>query len=191
MVRSDGLRKASVAAIEDIAGDPALGCPEIWCPERDTSRQMYMFHPLLLPDALDFAERIKNNQTFTHFHHTSPEKMLNRSWECYLLYEGDMVIGWAQIQRFLDNPNKKHVCRIGFALLEEWSGQGLGSFMVDYVMKAIESKFSKIVASVFADNTAMLSIYLKRGFVVEGFFENEEIWDGKGRNILSLAYHRR
>ena len=153
-----------------------------------------------LIDATQFAERMRDNRTFTHFSHTMPCEMLNDSWQVWLLYDmadqvcefipgrpvfvGHQVIGWMQAQ--LWSGVKEHIARIGFALLEEYRGRGLGSMMVDYVLGEMRGK-RKVEATVYSDNTAMLTIYFKRGFHVEGCFVDAERWDGQRRDVLSLA----
>jgi len=153
-----------------------------------------------LSDANAFAGKMRNSQTFTHFVHTSPAGMLNDSWQVWMLYSmedrkhefipgrpvfvGHSVIGWMQAQLWAGQ--KEHVARIGLALLEEYRGKGLGSMMVDYVLDEMSHK-RKIEATVYSDNTAMLSIYFRRGFHVEGCFVDEERWDGVRRDVLSLA----
>lgn len=159
----------------------------------------------LIPRAEAFAEKMKDNTTFTHFSHTRPSDMVdNNSWKVYclvnhmgLFYEFIKdrpqmtleffdVIGWAQIQTFPNNIHKQHIARIGFALLEEERGKGYGSMMVDFILRRTHN-YRKIVASVYEDNASMLHIYHKRGFVDEGIFLKEEEWNGKFRTVLSLA----
>lgn len=153
-----------------------------------------------LKDAEVFADKMRDNRTFTHFRHTRPSDMLNDSWQVWLLYSmehvttefipgrpvfmGHPVIGWMQAQ--LWTGAKEHITRIGFALLEEYRGHGLGSMMVDYVLGEMRHK-RKIEATVYSDNTAMLTIYFKRGFHVEGCFVDAERWDKDRRDVLSLA----
>lgn len=153
-----------------------------------------------LIDATRFAEQMRGNRTFTHFNHTMPCEMLTESWRVWLLYDmadekhefipghpvfvGHQVIGWMQAQ--LWSGAKEHITRIGFALLEEYRGRGLGSMMVDYVLGEMRGK-RKIEATVYSDNTAMLTIYFKRGFHVEGCFVDAERWDEQRRDVLSLA----
>lgn len=142
--------------------------------------------PELLPQADKFAFRLIVSRNFTHFRHTSPSQMMNDRWEVYVtMIDGD-VISWGQIEMFHHSLHKSHVCRVGFAVLPEFQGQGYGSRMVDYVLSQCEV-FSKIVATVYFDNKTMLHMFLQRGFVIEGFFVDEERYDNQPRHVISLA----
>lgn len=142
--------------------------------------------PEMLIQADKFAARLIDNRNFTHFRHTSPTYMMNEKWEVYVATYDNIIIAWGQIEKFPHNPHKKHVCRLGFAVLPEFQNQGYGSRMMNYVVDKC-GLFSKITASVYFDNKTMLTMFLQRGFVIEGFFVDEERFDNKPRHVISLA----
>jgi GNAT superfamily N-acetyltransferase len=140
----------------------------------------------MLPQADKFAARLIDNRNFTHFRHTSPTYMLNEKWEVYVTMCDNIIISWGQIEKFPNNFHKQHVCRLGFAVLTEFQNQGYGSRMMDYVVNKCDS-FDKMTAAVYFDNKTMLTMFLQRGFVIEGFFVDEERFEGEPRHVISLG----
>ena len=139
--------------------------------------------------AMEFATKMLLDKNFNHFKHTMPNRMLTDEWDAWLAMEGSMVVSWGQIQKFPDNPRKQHVIRLGFCVLPDYHGQGFGSAMMERVLNEC-SNYGKLTATVYADNTVMLGMFLRRKFVVEGCFQNEEILDGTLKHILSLARYQ-
>lgn len=135
--------------------------------------------------SMTLYDELWNDKDFTHFRHTLPTVMLSDEWEAYMLMYNDAPVAWGQIQKFL-NSRKAHVARLGFAVSPGHRGKGNGSLIMDYVITQCKP-FSKLVATVFADNTVMLSMFLKRGFIIEGCFQCEEILDDVERHVISLA----
>lgn len=142
-----------------------------------------------LDTANAFAQKMLLDSNFTHFKHTLPEDMLSPEWEVWMITYGELVIGWGQIQKFPNSRRKEHVCRVGFAILPEFRGRRLGSEMFDFIMKKCDT-FHKITATTFTDNIIMLGMFLRRGFIIEGCFRNEEIQNGIYRHVLSLARYQ-
>lgn len=142
-----------------------------------------------LGEANIFASKMLTDNNFTHFKHTLPEDMLSPKWEVWLLKYNDIVIGWGQIQKFPNNRRKEHVCRVGFAILPEFRGRRLGSEMFDFIMKKCDT-FHKVTATTFTDNVVMLGMFLRRGFIVEGCFRDEEKQSNIYRHVLSLARYQ-
>jgi RimJ/RimL family protein N-acetyltransferase len=143
----------------------------------------------LLPEANAFAQKMLFDKYFTHFKHTMPEEMLSDEWEVWLVEYGNVVIGWGQIQKFPRNKQKQHVVRLGFAVLPEFRGRGIGSEIVDFTLERCKN-YSKVTATTFTDNITMLGMFLKRGFVIEGCFRNEERQDELYRHVVSLARYQ-
>ena len=143
--------------------------------------------PEMLSQAHRFAARFIEDRDFTHFRHTTPSQMMNGKWEVYVeTMLDDTIVSWGQIEKFPNNPYKQHVCRLGFAVLPEFQDQGYGSRMMDYIIDKCGS-FSKMTATVYSDNKTMFNMFLQRGFVIEGFFVDEERLDDKPRHVISLA----
>ena len=163
------------------------------------------FNVRLVSPATHFANVVREeSDTFNHFQHTMPVDMLGEDWNiwCVVRIMGvyreiidgrpvlvdtyPYIIGWGQVQNFKKDERKAHICRIGFALLESERGKGIGSQLVSFILGRT-LKYRKVEATVYEDNGAMLHIYDKYGFIVEGVFSEEENWNGVYRNIYSLA----
>lgn len=139
-----------------------------------------------MPYAEVLLEELKGDKNFNYFKRDNVlSSMLTKEWRAYILLYHGMPAAWGQIQRFLF-PRKAHVVRLGFAVPLQYRGVGLGSAIVDYVIKQCKSS-EKLVAITFVDNTVMLLMLLRRGFVIEGHFRNEEILDGIKRHTISMA----
>lgn len=155
----------------------------------DTVVEMRLMTGKDIPEANRFADRLVDDRNFTHFRHTRPAGMLTRHWEVYIATYGDIVVSWGQVQKFPENPHKQHVCRVGFATIAEFRGRGFGGRLVDFTLgKCV--KYKKVTATTFSDNIIMLGMFLRRGFVIEGFFTGEEYWDNRPRHVISLARYQ-
>lgn len=142
--------------------------------------------------AEEFAEKMLADRNFNHFKHTMPGDMLDQdSWDVWLGIHEKKVVGWGQIQKFPLNDRKKHVVRLGFAVLPNYRGRGIGGELMAFIADRCITyyRYSKLTATVFADNAIMLNMFLRREFVIEGCFVNEEILDNTSRHVLSLARH--
>lgn len=146
----------------------------------------------LMIDTMPYAEKLYNqlrdDVNFHHFRHTTPPDMLGDNWEVYMTLWGGIPVAWGQIQKFM-RPSKQHVVRLGFAVPVEFRGRRFGSGMVDYILDKCAS-YDKLTATTFSDNIIMLSMFLRRSFIVEGCFVDEERDDGGMRNVLSLARYQ-
>lgn len=136
-----------------------------------------------------FVTKIANDPDFNYLSHNRPSSMLGPEWEIYVEIIDGEIVAWSQIESFPDRPTKQHVCKIGFIVLPEWRGQGYGTGLL---VNAIQQcrKYSKIVAHVYSDNLVMLGMFLRKGFVIEGFYRNEVIYNGQFRHVISLARHQ-
>jgi RimJ/RimL family protein N-acetyltransferase len=138
-----------------------------------------------------FAAKMAADDMFTHFRHTHVSDMLDpRRWRVWLvldpaLYPTHVCVGWGQAQ--LGFGHKSHVARLGIAVLPEYRGKGIGTFLVAKLLDEIKDR-EKFVATVFADNPASLAVFKKCGFTTEGTFVDEERWPDRGsRAVISLA----
>jgi|GEM_PF-6140948 len=104
-------------------------------------------------------------------------------WEDY-----GRPVAWGHIE-LSPNAHKIGVGRLGVCVAPDQHGKGLGTRVVGWLLeKAKEGGLHKVVATVYADNAPMVHIYKdKYGFVEEGRFRHEEIWEGVWRDVLSLA----
>lgn len=68
-----------------------------------------------------------------------------------------------------DHPWLKYGAGFGIMFLKEYTGQGLGRFLMQKMEQWVRDKGAhRISAEVRAKNVAALALYLKCGFVVEG-----------------------
>ncbi len=79
--------------------------------------------------------------------------------------DGKNVIGWGDL-RPRDDALAKHVGVLGMGLLPEYRRRGIGRRLLDELLE--RSPFERVELSVFAHNTAAISLYEKAGFVHEG-----------------------
>ena len=143
----------------------------------------------LLSQAEVFAALVRDDLDFHFFTHHSPGDMLSDEWKVYLMLRDDSIIAWGHIQKFPDNPRKQHVVRLGFVVRPEFRGRSFGGQMMEYVIEFCTG-YEKLVATTFADNLVMVGMFMKRGFVIEGYFRDEERSNGFSRDVISLAKHQ-
>jgi len=150
--------------------------------------------PADLPQASVFEALMVNDGMFTFFRHTRPRDMLDeKTWSAWLVLDTtrkfpDRCIAWGHAQ--LGECHKGHTARLGIAVLPEYRGKGIGTFLVTKLLAETAGR-EKWIATIFADNPASLAVFRKHGFIEEGTFVDEERWPVKGsRDVISLAKRR-
>jgi RimJ/RimL family protein N-acetyltransferase len=149
-----------------------------------------------------FMEDNRDSRGFTYFLGRNAEDMArDEHLLAWLWTEYGRAIAYGHIE-LSANPRKSDVCRFGVCVDKDYQGHGLGTAVVELLLAqarllriAVEppgqltqvQRLRKVVATVYADNAAMLRIYDKVGFEEEGCFRREECWDGSYRDIVSLA----
>ena len=95
----------------------------------------------------------------------------------FVAVAGDSIVGNAGLEW-------AGVSEIGMAVLPEWRGKGLGSALLDALIRAAEASGShKMELRVWPHNTAAIALYEKFGFQREGYLKrhyrrrNGEVWD--------------
>ncbi len=147
------------------------------------------FSAHLLDCANEFYQVMRNCPNFTHFRHTRPDEMLDwAKWHVWTTLDNGEISSWGQAQLF-PFPEKEHVARLGLAVHPQHTGRGLGNEILDFMLEIMQN-YEKLTATVFGDNRAALSIFLGRGFVIEGIFRDEERLSGQSRDVISLARFR-
>ncbi len=145
-----------------------------------------LFDTRLLDYANEFYRMMLEDRNFTHFRHTKPDEMLGREKRhVWLTLDGGEISSWGQAQLF-PFPEKEHIARLGLAVHPRRTGKGLGSAMLDFMLEIMQN-YEKLTATIFGDNQAALSMFLGRGFVIEGIFRDEERLSGQSRDVISLA----
>jgi putative acetyltransferase len=80
----------------------------------------------------------------------------------------DRVIGHLNVSRE-EGPMTRHVASLGMAVAPEWRGRGVGSALMNEVIRwAKEMGVEKLALSVYPHNEAALALYRKFGFKEEG-----------------------
>ena len=135
-----------------------------------------------------FMEDNGASRGFTYFVGRNAEDIArDKHLVAWLWTEYGRAIAYGHIELSV-NPRKADVCRFGVCVDKEYQGHGLGTQIVEHLLfQAHLRHMRKIVATVYSDNVPMLRIYAKLGFQTEGHFVAEEVWDGRPRDVLSLA----
>ena len=121
-------------------------------------------------------------QKFKKYPHLSRKDKIK-----FFTFVGDEIISYSYLILF-DKPTKKHNCILGIVITDQWQGKGYGKKICNYMIKtAWKKNLKKIWLSVFSDNIPAQKIYRNLGFELEGIFLDDEIFDGKKRNVLSMA----
>lgn len=105
----------------------------------------------------------------------------------YFLIGSNEHIGNIKIG-FINNIYKRGELSLFIGAKEHW-GKGLGSEAVRAVSSFSKEKLGlkKIEAGCYEDNLGSLRIFLKCGFVVEGFRRNHVVRDGKPLGCFLLG----
>ncbi|MBE2217342.1 MAG: GNAT family N-acetyltransferase [Ignavibacteria bacterium] len=92
---------------------------------------------------------------------------------------GDTVVGWCDITR-RKRSVFAHTGSLGMGIVKEYRGKGLGSRMMEEVIKQARTNgLEKICLEVYSHNAAGIALYKKFGFVEEGKKIREAKLDGK------------
>lgn len=100
---------------------------------------------------------------------------------------GNKIVGLAYLVFF---PEKcfKSGCKLGIVIADEYQGKAIGSQMMHRLIKEAKTrKMRKIWLTTYLDNERGLRLYQKFGFIIQGFFFNDENWEGVKRTPVSMA----
>ncbi|MBO3444619.1 GNAT family N-acetyltransferase [Clostridium sp. CCUG 7971] len=123
--------------------------------------------------------RINENQ---NSYIESTEECLKESDECKFyepagLYIDGMLVGFAMYGFFPREGEDGRVWLDRFLIDKKYQGEGLGSIMLDNLIKYLSNKYkcNKIFLSLYENNTGALHLYKKFGFEFNGELDiNEE-----------------
>ena len=100
----------------------------------------------------------------------------------------DIPVAYGFLEFFPEKPFKADNCKLGLVVADKFQGKGIGSKMLkELINQARLRKMRKIWLSTYLDNKIALRLYLKNGFIIEGFFFNDENWMNEKRTIVSMA----
>ena len=110
------------------------------------------------------------------------------AWYAWVMRDtDDDIVCWGHLEPF-GGSRKAHVARVGIAVAERARGQGLGTQMVAYLCEqAAAMGYCKAWATYHEPNAAAARLFAKLGFVVEGRFVAEELWEGEYVTVISAA----
>lgn len=97
------------------------------------------------------------------------------------------VVGWCDVFPE-ENPRHSHRGGLGMGILPEYRGKGIGSRLLDAVLKkAKEFRLEKVELNVYTSNKNAIKLYKKFGFVEEGQIRNYRKLDGEIFDALLMA----
>ena len=148
------------------------------------NRQIEIIEPSMewLDEILVFVNKLAKEDTFLSFH---PGKEISRADEeiwlknvierakngsgylFWAVYNGK-IVGSVDVHRG-SSVRSWHVGTIGLMVDEEFRGEGLGKFLLEFVVnKACEVGMRTVILELFSDNGIAYSLYKKVGFVEYG-----------------------
>jgi RimJ/RimL family protein N-acetyltransferase len=87
----------------------------------------------------------------------------DRVW--FTAFDGDRAVGNCSISRNRNHIKLKHRCDFAIALVQEYTGCGLGTILMEKaIAKAREMGFEQIELGAYEDNEKGLALYRKMGF---------------------------
>jgi ribosomal protein S18 acetylase RimI-like enzyme len=117
-------------------------------------------------------KRYVRSETVSHSVGYYRRRYFRRPWTrdhaSLVAVHGDRVIGHLNVARE-EGSMTRHVASLGMAVAPDWRGQGVGSALMDEVLRwAREMGVEKLALSVYPHNDAALALYRKFGFKEEG-----------------------
>ena len=116
------------------------------------------------------------------------EEEFIKNIELFLVAEVDgRIVGSSTLIR--GNYGKiRHTAMFGITILQEFTGLGIGSMIVDEVLNySRENGIEKIDLEVFEDNLPGMNLYKKFGFIVEGRKNKNIKVDGKYKDTILMT----
>lgn len=113
--------------------------------------------------------------------------LISKDGPIYYALDGDKVVGWGDVFP-QDNPRQKHRGSLGMGLLPEYRGKGIGSALLENVIKkAKQFGLEKIELHVYTTNEPAITLYRKFGFTQEGTIKKYRKLDGEYFDCLAMA----
>lgn len=115
-------------------------------------------------------------------------RCIEKGYPRHVALVGSRVVGWCDVL-----PNDRRVTTahggvLGIAVVPELRGHGIGSALLESVLKkARAAGLTRIELTVRDDNKRAIALYEKLGFAVEGLQRNAIRVDGKYENLVSMA----
>lgn len=113
--------------------------------------------------------------------------LISKNAPVFYAVTSNQVVGWCDVFPE-DNPRLKHRGGLGMGLLPQYRGKGLGSKLLDAVLKkSKEYGLEKIELNVYSTNTPAIALYRKFGFEDEGYIKKYRKIDGRYFDCFSMA----
>jgi ribosomal protein S18 acetylase RimI-like enzyme len=98
------------------------------------------------------------------------------------------VVGWCDAIPGEATYGTAHIGRLGMGVVSEFRGQKIGQRLLEATIEMARNvKLEKIELSVYASNTAAISLYRKLGFKDEGLRKRGRLVEGVYHDVLLLA----
>ena len=148
-----------------------------------------------------FRRIVSVETTFTSMFPGQPDKDVKRfisEWKEAAETKGDIVLHALDGNRIVgeiavfvgsqDHPWTKHTASFGMFIIKEFWNAGLGSRFMDIVIdNSRKSGVKRLEGEVDTKNIQGISLYLKKGFVIEGLRRNVALINGEWQDEYSIA----
>lgn len=113
--------------------------------------------------------------------------LIEKNGPVYYALKDERVVGWCDVFPE-DNPRQSHRGGLGMGLLPEFRGQGIGSKLLDAVLKqAKQFGLEKVELNVYTTNLPAIALYKKFGFEQEGLIKKYRKLDGQYFDCLAMG----
>jgi len=149
-------------------------------------------------ELLEFTNRLIEEDTFLNLTGKPISFVSERRWLEDRLKEiarGDNFFAWAfyenqmvgSVSVIRVKTRSPHVGEIGLMVDKDFRGEGLGQFLLEFILKvAKKMKMQIVTLEVFADNVAALALYNKFGFKEYGRLPRGLLRQGKYSDQIEL-----
>jgi len=149
-------------------------------------------------ELLEFTNRLIEEDTFLNLTGKPISFVSERRWLEDRLKEiarGDNFFAWAfyenrmvgSVSVIRAKTRSPHVGEIGLMVDKDFRGEGLGQFLLEFILKeAKKMKMQIVTLEVFADNLAALALYNKFGFKEYGRLPKGLLRQGKYSDQIEL-----
>ncbi len=97
------------------------------------------------------------------------------------------VVGWSALNRFHDRVGYRFTCENSIYIAEPWRGRGLGSHLLQPLIRSAEERgLHAILAVIDADNAASIRLHERHGFIRAGHFKQVGFKFGRWLDVVYL-----
>lgn len=115
------------------------------------------------------------------------KNMIAKNWPAYYAIDGGRVVGWADVSPY-SGPRLSHRGSLGMGILQEYRGKGLGTRLLQAVIRHSKSiGLEKVELTVYTTNVAAIALYRKLGFEQEGLIRHYRKLDGRYFDCLQMG----